>query len=299
MIIEYSAFFIEAEFPASLTKLPFKNRSRYPRYPLVMLIAQLSDLHVRPAGELYKGVADSNGMLRQAIEHVQSLDQTPDLVLLTGDLVDEGHPEEYQSAVALLSALKIPYRLLPGNHDDRTHLRAAFGSHLYLGDEGPINYCVDDYPVRIVALDSSVPMRHHGHLDDESLSWLRDCLAADRHKPTIIVLHHPPFSCGVPYLDRYRYFAAEALAEIIAASGNIEAVLCGHVHRAMMRRWAGTVIIACPSTTTEIALQFRADARPQSFLAPPACMLHLWSPQQGLISHLSHIGGFPGPYPFA
>ncbi len=66
-----------------------------------MLIAQLSDLHVRPRGQLYKGVADSNRMLAEAIAHLYGLDRRPDLVLLTGDLVDEGRPEEYAAALEI------------------------------------------------------------------------------------------------------------------------------------------------------------------------------------------------------
>ncbi len=58
---------------------------------LTMLIAQLSDLHVRPEGVLYQGVADSNAQLAAAIAHVNGLDPRPDLVLLTGDLVDKGN----------------------------------------------------------------------------------------------------------------------------------------------------------------------------------------------------------------
>ena len=46
-----------------------------------MLIAQISDTHVRPQGQLYHGVADSNRMLAQAIAHLHALDRRPDLVL--------------------------------------------------------------------------------------------------------------------------------------------------------------------------------------------------------------------------
>ena len=64
-----------------------------------MLIAQLSDLHVRPEGVLYQGVVDSNAMLAAAVKHVNALPTRPDLVLLTGDLVDKGTPEEYAAGL--------------------------------------------------------------------------------------------------------------------------------------------------------------------------------------------------------
>ena len=70
------------------------------------LIVQLSDVHVRGKGERYKDIVDSNLMLEQAIEHLHKLDRKPDLVLLTGDLVDYGRPNEYANAVDILSALK-------------------------------------------------------------------------------------------------------------------------------------------------------------------------------------------------
>ena len=264
-----------------------------------MLFAQLSDLHVRPAGQLYQKVADSNRMLAEAIDHVQALDRRPDLVLLTGDLVDRGQPEEYAQVRELLAALTIPYRVIPGNHDHREHFRAAFADHPYLPATGPLHYCLDDYPVRVVGLDSCIPGQHHGDIDPEGLRWLAAVLDADPVKPTLVMLHHPPFVCGIPYLDKYRYREPGALAAVLARHRNIELVVCGHVHRTMLRRWAGTVACSCPSTTTEIALQMDPDAPSQSFVGPRGCLLHLWDPAAGMITHVSPIGKFAGPYPFA
>ena len=263
-----------------------------------MLIAQLSDIHVRPAGQLYKGVVDSNRMLSEAIEHLHNLDRRPDLVLLTGDLVDEGDPAEYTTLLHLLEELTIPYRVLPGNHDSREPLRMAFAGHTYLPERGPLHYCIDEYPVRLIALDTCVPGQHHGHIDARGLEWLQSQLERSPQRPTVVLMHHPPFLSGIPYLDEYRYVDAEPLESVLRQFSNVEAVLCGHVHRPMVRRWAGTVVVTCPSTTTEIALQLRAGASPQSYLGPPACMLHLWDADHGLVSHTSYIGKFPGPFPF-
>ena len=263
-----------------------------------MLIAQISDLHVRPRGELYKGLVDSNHLFSEAMAHLHQLDRRPDLVLLTGDLVDEGHPDEYAMLTTLLGELKLPYLVLPGNHDHRENFRAAFAGHTYLPKHGPLHYCVDDHPVRIIGLDSCQPGLHHGHIDAEGLSWLQTTLAHDPLKPTVLMLHHPPFVSGIPYLDAYRYLEADALEAVVRTAPNVELVVCGHVHRSMVRRWAGTVVVACPSPATQIALQLQSDARPQSFIGPAACMLHLWHPAHGMVSHTSAIGPYPGPYPF-
>ncbi len=264
-----------------------------------MLIAQLSDTHIRPAGHLYQGVVDSNQMFTEALDHLDGLDRRPDLILLTGDLVDSGKPEEYAQARRLLSRTDIPYLVIPGNHDHRDNFRAAFADRHYLPARGPLHYCVDDYPVRIIGLDSCVLDEHHGHIDDAGLRWLAHVLGQDTRKPTIVMMHHPPFVTGIPYLDKYGCVGSGDLAAVVARFSNVEIVLCGHVHRQMLRRWAGTVACACPSTTTEIALQLDPLARPQSYVGPRSCMLHLFHAEHGVVSHASQIGKFRGPYPFA
>lgn len=263
-----------------------------------MLIAQLSDTHICRRGELYKGVSDSNGKFRDAISHLYSLDRRPDLVLLTGDIANDGNVDEYAMAIELLSELTIPMLVIPGNHDDRVALRVAFSDHDYLPKSGPLHYVVDVPPMRFIGLDTSVPGQHHGALEASALSWLEKTLQQDSLTPTVVMMHHPPFMSGIPYMDKYRYLEDQPLGEILGACSNIEAILCGHVHRPMIRRWAGTVVMACPSTTTEIALQLEAQAIPQSFQGPSACMLHLWDAGFGLVSHISYIGKYPGPYPF-
>lgn len=263
-----------------------------------MLIAQISDLHVRPKGQLYRGVVDSNAQLNSAIRHLYQLDRRPDLVILSGDLVDEGNPDEYAQAAECLSRLTIPYMIVAGNHDNRHNLCNAFPLHSYLPSRGPLHYCIDDYAMRIVVIDTCSPGVHHGGVDSAGLSWLQTTLCADIQKPTLVVMHHPPFLSGIPYLDGYRYADSAPMEAVLRGFQNIEAVLCGHVHRTIVKRWAGTVIISCPSTATEIALQLNKNAKPQSYLGPLACMLHLWSEEQGLVSHLSHIEHAAGPYPF-
>jgi len=263
-----------------------------------MLIAQISDIHARPKGQLYRGAVDSNVQLSAAIEHLHGLDRHPDLVILSGDLVDEGSPEEYAEAAERLSRLAIPLLIVAGNHDDRANLRRAFPHHTYLSPSGALNYCIDEHPVRIVVVDTCQPGSHRGVVDAQSLSWLEHTLCSSRDKPTLVVMHHPPFVSGIPYLDNYRFADSQPIGEVLRRFPNIEAVLCGHVHRTMVKRWAGTVVISCPSTATEIALQLKQDAQPQSYLGPTACVLHWWEEGQGLFSHLTHIEPGEGPFPF-
>src|SRR6187551_2297151 len=91
-----------------------------------MLIAQISDMHVKPPGEmLYKRI-DTAGFLERAVAHILALYPQPDVVLATGDLVDGGKAEEYTLLRRLLAPLPMPVYLIPGNHDAREALRDAF-----------------------------------------------------------------------------------------------------------------------------------------------------------------------------
>ncbi|MDI1284456.1 MAG: phosphodiesterase [Reyranella sp.] len=265
-----------------------------------MQIVQLSDPHVRPEGVLYHGVVDSNAMFAAAIAHVNALDSAPDLVLLTGDLVDEGSPEEYAMLRRLLAPLAVPVLAIPGNHDNRDAFRKAFHDHGYVPPAGPINYVADDFgPVRIVALDVTVPGQHHGAVSANGAQWLDDELAAEPGRPTLLMMHQPPFDTGVPYLDLYHCRDGARLAEVVSRHPSVERIVCGHVHRFMQLRFGGAVLCTAPSTTTAIALRLRRDARPASYVEPPALLLHHWRPETGMITHFVPIGTFPGPYPFA
>ena len=264
-----------------------------------MLIAQLSDPHVRPDGVLYQGVVDSNAQFAAAVGHVNGLDPRPALVLLSGDLVDHGHAEEYAMLARLLAKLDVPFLAIPGNHDDREAFRRAFAGASWLPTSGPIHYAAACGPLRVVALDVTVPGSHHGVASAERMAWLDETLGAEPARPTILMMHQPPFDTGIRYIDLYSCREGERLAQVLERHRQVERVVCGHVHRFMQVRFGGTMLCTAPSTTTAIALQLRPDARPASHVEPPAILLHHWSEPAGLVTHFVPVGNFPGPYPFA
>ncbi|MFO1082221.1 MAG: metallophosphoesterase [Reyranellaceae bacterium] len=187
---------------------------------------------------------------------------------------------------------------MAGNHDDRDVLARHFPDHAYLPARGPKHFRVESGGVHVIALDTTVPGQHHGAVDEAGLAWLEAALEATRGGPAIVALHHPPFLCGIPYLDRYSCRAPQRLERLIARFDHVERVLCGHVHRPIQRRWAGTLLCCCPSTASQIALRLQPDAQPASYAEPPACLLHWWH-DGVLLTHTSYIGRFAGPYPFA
>src|SRR6202040_2458563 len=96
-----------------------------------VIIAQITDLHVRPRGWLCNRVVETNAMLGRALTSLNALKPVPDLVIATGDLVDTGRVEEYQVLREELGRLAMPVFLIPGNHDRREGLREIFADAGY------------------------------------------------------------------------------------------------------------------------------------------------------------------------
>ena len=251
---------------------------------------------------LYQNLVDSNAMLVSAVEAINRLQPAPDVVLITGDLTDDGSPEAYVMLRDILGTLQPRYLLMPGNHDDRRNLRKAFHDQPWpaLSDDGPLNFAFDVGAVRFLAVDTTVPGFHHGELDHATVAWMEHELRSSKARRCVIAMHHPPFSTGIPYLDKYGLRNLASLRDLISRHDNIDRIIAGHVHRAMQTSIGAVPVATCPSTTTQIALRVREDARPASYLEPAAFMLHRWAgdAREG-VSHLCYVGDFEGPFPFA
>jgi 3',5'-cyclic-AMP phosphodiesterase len=257
-----------------------------------MLLAQITDLHVTtpgsPADRLYR----TSEHLARAVAHLIALPRRPDVVIATGDLVDRGDPEEYERLIELLKPLPMPLYVIPGNHDDRANLARAFRDRGYLPESGFLQYAIDEHPLRLIALDTLVPGKAHGELCRERLAWLDARLRERPEQPTVVMTHHPPFRTGIPAMDFMGLTGGEALAEVIGRHAQVERVVCGHLHRSIVRRFAGTIAATAPATAHQIALDLAPEKRLAAVQEPPACALHLWL-DGALVSHLSVIGDYP------
>lgn len=263
------------------------------------LLAQVSDLHVRARGELSYRVVDTSAMLRACVEHLAKLKPQPDAVVITGDLTDGGLPDEYAELRELLAPLTMPLYLIPGNHDSHGALRAAFPDHEYLRQAPRFaHYAIEDHPLRIVAADTVIPGETGGELCEERLAWLDRTLAQAPVRPTVVIMHHPPFTTFIDHMDRHGLRNPRALEAVIRRHPQVEALLCGHVHRAIETRFAGTVARIAPSCAHQIALNTTPGARLHFVMEPPGYRLHAYTPSAGLVSHTAYVGKYAGPYPF-
>lgn len=254
-----------------------------------MLIAQITDCHVVEHGALLADRVDTAATLRAAVAHIEQFRPRPDVVIATGDLVNDARPAQYAQLAEILGELTIPVHAVPGNHDDRTEMRSLFCHLPRGGAQDRLDHVVDDHPVRLVGLDTTIPGEHGGAVHDDQLEWLDAVLGAQPERPTLVFQHHPPFRTGIAWMDEVGLTDRHREAEVIARHRNVVGVTSGHVHRAITTAFAGTVASCWPSTGAQVALAL--DGSPYGYVdEPPVVVFHRWDPGHGLTSHLSLVG---------
>ena len=260
-----------------------------------MLIAQLTDLHVRPVGVAAYRVVETNMLTERALRSVMTY--RPDVLLLTGDLTDCGLASEYAVLAEMLGRLvDIPVLAIPGNHD-RREVMAAHLPGIPVND-GFVQFVEDRFAVRLVMLDTVVPGAGHGELCPARLGWLDATLAAAPDKPTLIGMHHPPFATGIAHMDTIALRQRTEFRGLLARHRQVQRVICGHHHRPIVASLGQAIGSIAPSVAHQVELDLR-DGAPSAFvLEPPAFELHRWSAEDGFVSHVAMVERFAGPFPF-
>lgn len=240
-----------------------------------------------------EGVVDTAANLSLALASLEEVAPTPDFVVLTGDLVNDGDSDQYDHLKELLGSRLESFIVVAGNHDDRTGLRTLFPQLSAVGSgDDPIDYVIDverdGRSISLIILDTTVPGEHSGLLDATQLEWLDNQLAERRDDEVLIVQHHPPFRSGIGFMDTYGLHDAEAEAAVVAKYPNVAAVISGHLHRPATASWAGTVAFASPSTAAQVSPSFNGEST--SYTGEPGMLsLHWWT-GAGVTSHVQPIG---------
>jgi len=267
-----------------------------------MLIAQITDTHIRAPGRLAYRQVDTAACLSAAVASLQECRAPLDAVIVTGDLVDAGTEAEYDHYLGLMAPLRVPVFALPGNHDTVDGFRRAFAARLPLNREGDNSYAVDIGEVRLAMLDSTVPGQSHGLLSADRARWLDATLAAAPERPTLLALHHPPFETGIRHMDIQNCHGSEALQAILLQHPQVLAVVSGHVHRSIMTTFAGRTASIAPSTAHAVSLDLDPEGPPAFQMEPPGYHLHVVAADGGphgrIVTHRVPIGRFAGPFPF-
>lgn len=248
-----------------------------------MLIAQITDIHLG----FDKGNPDENNRQRldQVLAKLASGPNRPDLVLATGDLTEYGDDESYARLAEIFRAAPFPIYPCMGNHDDREAFIRHFPQIPLNG--GFLHYVINLTSMRIIVLDTLDPGRHGGAFCETRAAWLRARLNEHRDTPTLIVMHHPPFEAGIEWMNTHPQEPWVArFAGAIRGQSQVRAIVCGHVHRAIVTPWRGVTVAICPSTAPTVGLDLRPidpevpDNRAMIVADPPGYALHRWTGEE-------------------
>jgi 3',5'-cyclic-AMP phosphodiesterase len=257
-----------------------------------VLVAQITDIHLG----FDPGNPDEYNRQRldQTLRVLAAMTPLPDLLLVTGDIADNGDDRDsYERFREAIAGLPFPVFPAMGNHDNRAIFREVFPDAADV--DGYVQYAIDHLPVRILVLDTLETGRHGGGFDAVRAAWLEARLAEAPGRPTLIVLHHPPIATGLSWMtENPDADWVLRLRAIVEAHPNIVAMVSGHLHRPIVTRWAGTALAVCPSTAPQVALDMEAmdpdhpDERPMIVADRPYFALHYWN-GEGLITHFDTV----------
>ena len=224
-------------------------------------IAQVSDCHL-PAtpGQTYRGI-DPRKNLAILMKKVKAF--RPDLLLLSGDLSEDGSRASYLDLKKYLTPLGVPLLALPGNHDEAGRLNEYFPG-------SPVaTISVSEHGAwRIIRLNTCVPGRHEGRISEKALEELEAFLNSNENHPFMIALHHQPVETGSPWIDKYPLLEPQQLLRIIDGHASVKAVLWGHIHQAYAAERNGVAMLGGPSSAINSvpgAQKFTADGKGPAF----------------------------------
>jgi Icc protein len=265
----------------------------------VTKIIQISDPHIVPYGQLAYGRVDTAAALANCVETInRALPQlgTIDMAFVAGDLTDFGTPEEYELFQTIMEPLHIPYRAIPGNHDDVEKMRLAFSEHNWMPKSGPINWTAEFDDLVLIGMDTKVTGKAHGHLSAVSLDYLENQLAKFVSKPVIVATHHPPIITGIEKMDIQNLRESERLETILSHHPGEVRLVCGHMHRSIVAPFGSIICHISPGVSHAVSMDQRDGAPNCLTMEPGAFLMH--ENRNGIFTHTIPVGEFDGPYLF-
>ncbi len=283
-----------------------------------MKIIQISDFHLRGDGKLSFYKADTMAAMNDTVNYFCGLKNydLPDFFVVTGDISEGGKREGYERVREALNRMPRPVYIVPGNHDKRDFFLEIFGREAPVEEDirPYICYTLDDYPVRVIVLDTSIPGCHSGGLSDKAAQWLERKIQEYPEKPTMVFTHHPPFESGLPAMDE-GFENADRLAEILHLHENVQ-LCCGHMHTPIFTVWKGIPCVTCPSVAMQMEVDFRRKDDPnvtpeeaadsfkgggdRFYLGNPGFLIHQLNGDR-VNTHVMTIptgADYSGPWPF-
>ncbi len=186
-------------------------------------------------------ISDTHLCLALTIAAAAGID--PDLVLLSGDLADDGSVAALQRISDSIAIFPAPVLAVAGNHDLIASVRAVFG----------VDDAVEIGSWRMLGVETVIPGAIHGAVDVDAMTRRLD--AVD-DRPTVIAVHHPPRSASThPW---FRLIGAERMLAALRRRPHVRAVVSGHLHEAFQLR--DSELDLCGAPSTYYAIEHQGDS---------------------------------------
>jgi Icc protein len=247
-----------------------------------MLIAHISDTHVMRASSTDQISRGREQSLRLCIQDINR--QGVDVVLHTGDSVQNGLIEEYQFLQSIIDDLEAPLFIVPGNRDRLSAMRVGLNNLDYLTSKSEfLNYTIDNFSVRLIGMDSTLAGERKGFFCQARQDWLEKQLKLVPEKPTLIFFHHPPFDIPAEgYIQGYKCLEQrDDLEDLISRHDQVVQILCGHVHSFNSKEWGRAKVTTMPS----LAIDVRKSVD-DIYSEAPIYLLHQLGPEKVLSTKL-------------
>lgn len=172
--------------------------------------AFVTDTHV--------GTATGEADLRNTVNDINQQHDI-DFIVLTGDITEMGTKVEISLAKEILSALKKPWYIIPGNHDTGWSESGGVDFIRAFGDD---KFTFDHNGYRFIGCASGPYVRmSDGHIPRDAVVWLDKILKKTPPQMPVIFVNHYPVDNG---LDNW-YEAVDRIKR-----QNIKYAICGHGH---------------------------------------------------------------------
>lgn len=213
----------------------------------IVRILQVTDTHLfADTAHTLLGI-NTHQSYHAVLDAILEQNQPIDLIVATGDLVQDQSPQAYQHFVQGINRISAPCVWLPGNHDYQPAMVRVLKvegisceKEILIGDEW-----------QILMLDSQLQDVPHGELSEQQLEWMKSCLDKQPQRTTVIMLHHHPLPSGCTWLDQHSLRNSHTLADYLKGYPQVKAMLCGHIHQEMDENWHGIRLLATPSTCVQ------------------------------------------------
>ncbi|MEO7386848.1 MAG: 3',5'-cyclic-AMP phosphodiesterase [Gammaproteobacteria bacterium] len=226
-------------------------------------ILHITDPHLHAQRDARMRGVNTDDTLQATLKHALAGQRRPDVVLATGDLVQDETRAGYERFRDLLGDLKVPVYCLPGNHDDPDVMRQVLSA-------APFQFCgvAEHGEWTLVMLNSFAPQDDGGALAPEELDRLERALAEHRTPHCLIALHHQPVPMGSRWLDSVALRNPAELLALCDRYQHVRGIVWGHVHQASDRERQGVRLLSTPSTCAQFkpaSDQFALDNRPPGY----------------------------------